>query len=347
MTLQEIKKKIDTIDFQILKLINARMELGLKSKKIGTEAEAFFETNVINKIRTQSGALIDPQFSEKLFNDIVAENKKLRAMNYQLIGFQGEHGAYSEVAARRWQENFVPIPCNEFLEVFDGVNSGLFDFGIVPVGNTLGGVVSQVNQLILKTNLYVVGAVELPIHHCLLALPGTNHRELRVVYSHYQALGQCHHFIIRNKLEPIPYYDTAGAARMLSEKALKGTAVIASNLCAELYDLIIIKENIEDFDRNITRFLIIAKNESEKNGSKCSILFSTAHKAGTLFRVLEVFAKQNINLTRIESIPDQKGSYAFFLDFVGAKNETKVQKVLEAVRPLTNDFKILGFYEEI
>jgi len=241
----------------------------------------------------------------------------------------------------------VPIPCNEFLEVFEGVNSGLFDFGIVPVGNTLGGVVSQVNQLILNTNLFVVGAIELPIHHCLLALPGTDFRELRVVYSHNQALGQCHHFIFRNKLEPIPYYDTAGAARMLSEKALKGTAVIASKLCAELYDLLIIKENIEDFDRNITRFLIFAKEASQKEGSKCSIIFSTAHKAGTLFRVLEVFAKQNINLTRIESIPNQKGSYAFFLDFVGAKNDSTVQQALAAVKPLTTDFKIMGFYDEL
>jgi len=186
MNLADIKKKIDSIDFQILKLISTRMELGLKSKKIGAATADFFSTNVLDKIKTQSGALIDPQFCEKLFNDIVLESKKLRDMNFQLIGFQGEHGAYSEVAARQWQEKLVPIPCNEFLEVFEGVNSGLFDFGIVPVGNTLGGVVSQVNQLILNTNLFVVGAIELPIHHCLLALPGTDFRELRVVYSHNQ-----------------------------------------------------------------------------------------------------------------------------------------------------------------
>jgi len=347
MSLDDIKKKLDKIDFQILKLLNTRMELDLKSNKIGKHLEdSQLTADVIEKIRIQSGALITPQFCEKLFKDIISESKKLPSKGYQLIGFQGDHGAYSEVASRIWNKNLIPIPCNEFTEVFSSVTSGLFDFGIVPVENTLGGIVSQVNQLILNADLYVIGAIELSIHHCLLGLPGADHRELRVVYSHYQALEQCHHFLLRNKLEPVPYYDTAGAAKMLAEKAPKAAAVVASNLCAELYNLEIIKENIEDFNQNKTRFLVFAKQENKAAGSKCSIIFSTEHKAGTLFRVLEVFASKGLNLTRIESIPNQLGSFVFFLDFEGSKNDENVVKALEEVKKITTKFRLMGFYDE-
>lgn len=348
MTLQEIRKKLDKIDFQLLKLLNSRMELGLETKKFKKSVEdSQREAEVLEKIRNRSSALIAPQFCEKLFKEIISESKKLQSRNYKLIGYQGEHGAYGEVAARLWKNELVPIACTEFTEVFEGVDSGLYDYGIVPVENTLGGVVSQVNQLILKTNLYVVGAITLPIHHCLLAIAGTDYRELRAVYSHYQALEQCHHFIARNNLEPIPFYDTAGAAKMIAEKGPTASAAIASNLCAELYDLEIIKENIEDFDQNITRFLVFAKEENKDKGSKCSIVFSTEHKAGTLFSALEVFAKKNINLTRIESIPNLQGSFAFFLDFVGSKDDAAVTTALEEVEKITSNFRLMGCYNEI
>ena len=348
MTLEEIRKQLDKIDFQLLKLLNSRMELGLETKKFKKSIEdSDREAEVIEKIRTRSGALIAPQFCEKLFKEIISESKKLQNKNFQLVGYQGEHGAYGEVAARKWNDNLVPIACSEFTEVFEGVSSGLFDFGIVPVENTLGGVLSQVNQLILNTDLFVVGAVTLPIHHCLLSVPGTDYRELRAVYSHYQALEQCHHFIARNNLEPVPFYDTAGAAKMIAEKRPTASAAIASKLCAELYDLEIIKENIEDFDSNITRFLVFSKDENNEKGEKCSIVFSTEHKAGTLFRALEVFAQKGINLTRIESIPNLQGSFAFFLDFAGSKNDSNIAKALKEVQKLTSNFRLMGFYDEI
>ena len=153
--------------------------------------------------------------------------------------------------------------------------------------------------------------------------------------------------MVRNNLEPIPYYDTAGAAEMIADSAPKASAAIASKLCAEIYNLDVIKENIEDFDKNITRFLVFSKEENQENGKKCSIVFFTEHKAGILFRVLELFAKQNINLTRIESLPNQQGSFAFFLDFIGGKNDSKVQKTLEAVKSITANFRFLGCYDEI
>ena len=181
---------------------------------------------------------------------------------------------------------------------------------------------------------------------CLLALPGTDHREIRTVYSHPQALAQSRQFLSRNKLDPVQYYDTAGAANMLAEERPKGSAAIASKLCAKLYHLEIVKEDIEDLERNMTRFLVLSNEESKEEGDKCSVIFSTEHKAGTLFRVLEVFAKDGINLTRIESIPHEPGDYAFFLDFIGSDKEDKIIKALDKAKKITTNFKMMGCYKE-
>jgi prephenate dehydratase/chorismate mutase/prephenate dehydratase len=147
----------------------------------------------------------------------------------------------------------------------------------VAVENTLGGVVGEVNELLVNAGLFVVGAVELPVYLCLMTLPGTDHRDIRTVYSSSQALSQCRKFLERNHLDGIQYYDSAGAAKMLAEETPKSSAVIASKLAAEIYDLEIIKEDIDDFERNMTRFLILSAKENTLAGDKCSILFSTHH----------------------------------------------------------------------
>lgn len=184
------------------------------------------------------------------------------------------------------------------------------------------------------------------MHHSLLALPGTDHRDIRVVYSHSQALAQCRHFLSRNSLEPVPFYDTAGSAKMLAEKRPKAAACIASKLSAELYNLDVIKEGIEDLNTNKTRFLVISKEKNNEEGSKCSILFSTEHKAGTLFQVLQLFAENNVNLTRIESIPSEPGNYAFFLDFLGSEKDENIKTIIDSVKSVTSNFKMMGCYNE-
>lgn len=347
MSLIEIRKKIDMLDSKILKLLNDRMGLVLMTKKFKSQIEdRDRERELFDRIKRDSTRLINADFIGRVYTEIVKESKALQQKDHKLIGFQGEHGAYGEVAAREWNKDLVPMPCTEFTHVFEGVESGLYDYGIVPVENTLGGVVGPVNELLIGTDLFMVGAIEFPIHHCLLALPETDHREIRVVYSHPQALAQCRRFLARNKLEPISYYDTAGAARMLVEQRPKASAAIASKLAAELYNLDIIKEDIEDLDRNMTRFLFLSKEENKEEGDKCSFIFSTEHKAGTLFRVLEVFAKADINLTRIESIPNEPGNYAFFLDLLGSNRDARVATAIETVKEMTTDFKLMGCYRE-
>ena len=185
MSLEEIRKNIDSLDSQILQLLNNRMEQVLLAKKFKTEIEDNErEKEVLDRIEKNSTGLINAQFMEKVYVEIIKESKRLQQSNFEVIAFQGEHGAYGEVASREWNRDLIPFPCNTFAEVFEGVQSGLYEYGIVPVENTLGGSVGQVNQLLINTDLNVVGAVELPVHHCLLALPGTDHREIRSVYSH-------------------------------------------------------------------------------------------------------------------------------------------------------------------
>jgi prephenate dehydratase/chorismate mutase/prephenate dehydratase len=348
MSLKEIREKIDLLDARILRTLNDRMEKALMARKFKTNIEdSEREKELLDRIRINSPGLINSEFSEKIYVEILKESKSLQAEDHRLIGFWGEHGAYGEVASKKWDKDSVPVPCSEFSDVFEGVRSGLYDYGVVPVENSLGGVVGEVNELLINTDLYVAGAVELPIYLCLLVLPGTDHREIHTVYSHSQALAQCRNFLTRNHLEPVQYYNTAGAARMLSEETPKSSAVIASKLAAEIYNLEIIKEDIDDFERNMTRFLILSKEETKEDGDKCSVIFSTEHKAGTLFSVLEVFAKENINLTRIGSIPRGMGDYAFFLDFIGSDKDKNVIKILNDVKKISTNFRFMGCYKEI
>lgn len=348
MKLEDIRKQIDILDGRLIKLLTERMEQAVLAKRFKKKIEdKNREQEILNKIRESAQTLIDGDFLVSLYQRIIEESKSLQNRDLRVIAFQGEHGAYSEVAAKSWNPDYLPMPCLEFADIFEGVQSGLYDYGIVPVENTLGGLVSQANDLMINTKLFVSGAIEIPVNHCLVTYPGVDYREIREVYSHPQALAQCRGFLARNKLKAVHYYDTAGAAKMLSEKGLTNVAAISSTLAAKMYNLDIIKESIEDHEINRTRFLILTKEENKQKGNKCSVVFSTAHKSGTLFNVLEKFANAGLNLTRIESIPNEKGTYAFFLDFLGESDDLKVVEVLESVEKATEHFRVLGFYEEI
>ncbi len=347
MSLQEIRKNIDLLDSKILRTLNKRMELALMSKKFKTSVEdSGREKELLEKIRKDSTGLINADFIESIYKKIIKESKNLQSKDYSLIGFKGEHGAYGEMGASEWNNNLITVSCNEYADVFAGVQSGLYNYGIVPVENSLGGVVGEVNELLVNTDLYVAGAVEMPIYLSLLGLPGSDHREIRSVYSSSQALAQCQNFFSRNNHESVPFNGSSRAAKMLAEKQPKASAVVASKLAAEIYNLEIIKDDIDDYERNVTRYLILSKQENPDDGDKCSILFSTEHKAGTLFSVLEVFAKENINLTRIVSIPGKIGSYTFFMDFLGASKDEKTNAILNKVKKITSSFKLMGCYKE-
>ena len=376
MKLEELRKRVDLIDGEIVKLLGARMELALRTgKHKDGVADPKREESVLANVKKHSVGLVGQKFSEGLFKEIISESRKLQEGHPVLVAFQGEHGAFGEMAIRAFLPSAVPISCREFDDVFTGVENGSFDFGMVPVENSIEGAVTQVNDLLVETGLRIVGEVRVPVHHCLLALPDADYREIKVAYSHPQALSQCRGFLQRNKLEARPFYDTAGAAMMLSEDRPRAASAIASRLCAELYGLEILKENVEDHKSNSTRFLVLSRKEEEKaggqkdgasarrgegdgkaafsgkgasggKGDKCSIIFSTEHKAGALFSILKVFSDAGLNLTRIESRPikSDPGKYAFLLDFEGDDHDAKVAAALSQVEKMASFCKYLGCY---
>ena len=347
MKLNEISRKINKIDRELLVLLQERMGLALRSKKFQeTGDDAQSEENVLERVNRMNLDLIKSSFSRQLLETIIEESKRLQDEDRRLVAFQGEHGAYGEVASRKLMPAGAYIPCLEFIDVFRGVEEGHFDLGVVPVENSLEGAVTQVNDLLTTTDLKVIGEGKVDVNHCLLATEATDYREIRVVYSHPQALAQCRDFLMRNKLEPRPYYDTAGAAKMLARENPKAAAAIASALCGELYDLEIIKERIEDGPSNSTRFLLLAREAGNEKRDKTSIIFAVAHEAGQLYGVLQLFAEAKINLTRISSMPlrTDPSNYSFFLDFEGSEKDAKVAAVLRKMEKMAISMKNLGSY---
>jgi prephenate dehydratase/chorismate mutase len=347
MKLEGIRNQIEKIDRELLVLLQERMGLALRSRKYQESSEDSNQAeDTLERMERLNLDLVKSSFSRQLLKTIINESKRLQDEDRRLVAFQGEHGAYGEVASRSLVPAGAYIPCLEFIDVFRGVEAGDFDLGVVPVENSLEGAVTQVNDLLTTTELKVIGEIKVAVNHCLLATDATDYREIRVVYSHPQALAQCRDFLMRNKLEARPYYDTAGAAKMLARENPKAAAAIASELCAELYDLEVIKEGIEDGPSNSTRFLLLSKEPYADKGEKTSVIFAVAHEAGELYGVLKLFAETKINLTRISSMPlrSDPGNYSFFLDFEGSQEDAKVAEVLEKMNSMTISLKNLGSY---
>lgn len=357
MDLRTLRTEIDRIDARIVGLLSERMERAALTRRFKAEvADGGREEAVLAGVRAKASGLASPDFVAGLYGQVMAESRRVQGLGRPLVGFQGERGAYGDAATRAWLEGVAPIPCKEFQDVFDGVAGGWLDYGLVPVENTLGGTVGQVNSILVESGLRVVGAVDLPVEHCLLALPGQDHRDIRYVYSHPQALAQCRRFLERNRLDGVSHYDTAGSARMLAEDRPRASAAIASRYAGEIYGLEIIKEGIQDAAQNRTRFFALAKGVGATTPPgradlpkrrKCSAVFLSDDKAGTLFGMLELFARRGINLTRIESAPYRPGDYAIFLDFDGDEGEPRVAEALAEAARRAPDFRLLGCYDEL
>lgn len=265
------------------------------------------------------------------------------------VAFQGERGAFSEEAAFSFFGNKIEtVGYKSFSDVFGAVEKGKVDFGIVPIENTLEGTVGQNYDLLLKSRVKIFGEKILRIQHCLVAPKGTKLSSIKKVYSHPQALGQCREFLEKKKLEAVAAYDTAGSVKLIAEGKLeKNAAAIASERAARVYQMKILKKGIETNKKNFTRFFIISKKEAkEAKENKTSIVFSTLHVPGALFKALAPFAKRNINLTKIESRPivGRPWEYNFYLDFEGHKSDKNVKEALKELKKYTTFLKVLGSY---
>ena len=267
------------------------------------------------------------------------------------IAFQGEKGAYSELAARRYFKStkLDLIPEKTFADVFHAIAKRKVDCGIVPVENTLNGGIREVFNLLDEQSVFVTGEIKLRISHMLLGVRGAKISGIKRVYSHPQALLQCRKFIHGARLSQAEYYDTAGAAKFVAELGDPTVAAIAGLSAAEDYGLKILKKHIESDGKNFTRFLVVTR-ESYVPGDadKTTVIFSVKSQPGALHKSLSVFAIRDIDLLSIDSIPNvgKPWEYKFFVDFRGGMFGEAQSKAIEHLREICPHVKLIGSYKE-
>ena len=270
------------------------------------------------------------------------------------VAFQGEPGAFSGEAARKLLGHEVElIPCETFEKMFAEVEGGSSEYCLAPIENSLFGSVHLNYDLLLKHSLRIVGETNLRIIHNLIAAPGTKIDDVKRVYSHPVALGQCRRFLSgRPEMRPVAAYDTAGSVKLIMESREAGAAAIASAAAAEVYGARILAPGIEDDQANFTRFLLLAREdacaETPPDADKTSIVFSLENRTGSLFRAMAVFALRDIDLLKIESRPliGRPWEYSFYLDFIGAQTEPRVRNALANLREFATSVKVLGSYKQ-
>jgi chorismate mutase/prephenate dehydratase len=265
------------------------------------------------------------------------------------VSFQGELGAYSEEAAiKEFGPKVNTIPHQNLPEVFESVSKGESDAAVVPIENSLEGAVNETYDLLLERALLVTGEVKLRIEHCLIARPDSKLSGIKTVLSHPQALAQCRANLIALGVETRPFYDTAGSVKFIAQSSDDSVAAIASARSARVYGMKILRTHMEDSEINYTRFLVLGTKSPKETESeeKTSLVFSTSHRPGALFDALEPFAKQKINLTKIESRPIRRTpwEYVFYLDFEGSVNDESVKRAVDTLKERVEFVKVLGSY---
>jgi len=264
------------------------------------------------------------------------------------VAFQGERGAFSEDAATKlFGNDIVFLPCIHLRDVFQAVEEDEANFGVAPVENSQAGSINEAYDLLLAHSLNILAETNLKIHHCLMALPGESLASIKTVYSHPQALAQCEEFLSKLKVDIVPSYDTAGSAKRIKEKQLRQCAAIASKRAADFYCLEILAPQIETNVNNYTRFLAISKQRAKPaQKNKTSLVFMTEDTPGALYSVLGIFAKRNINLTKLESRPGKSKpwEYIFYADFEGHIDSEIYQEAMKELAKNTTFARILGSY---
>ncbi len=264
------------------------------------------------------------------------------------IAYQGEPGAFSEAAARQVSPDAEPVPCRNFEDVFEAVTERRADFGILPIENSVGGSIHRNFDLLLENQLPIVGEVELPVVHHLLALPGTTLEQVKRIYSHPQALAQCDRFLrAQTGVEVIAHYDTAGSAKLIADEQMQDAAAIASLRAAEVFGLVALKSSIQDYQHNVTRFLIVGEGSlSGTPPDKTTIVFTLSNEPGALFKALAVFALRGIDLTKLESrpYPGRRWEYLFYADVAAACEDVACARALAHLEEFASMLRVLGSY---
>jgi chorismate mutase/prephenate dehydratase len=347
MNLEDLRNQIDNIDSKLIELLNQRAQVVIEIGKLKGHGPIYApdrEKKVLERIaKLNKGPLPDKTLYavwRELMSGSFFLERPLR------ISYLGPEGSFTHSAAvRKFGQSVDYEPVTDIRGIFDEVTRGHCDLGVVPVENSAGGGVVETLDAFADTSAMICAEVYMPIHHNLLA--NCTLEQVKKVYSKPEIFAQCRQWLSKTFKEAntIAAASSAKAAQMAAEEQY--AAAIGSEIAAELYGLKIICENIEDIGNNITRFLIISKEDARPTGDdKTSILFSTAHKAGALADVLDVFKKREVNLTNIESRPSKKRQreYYFFVDCQGHRKDEKLIDCLKEIKQHCLQLSVLGSY---
>ena len=268
------------------------------------------------------------------------------------IAFQGDFGANSDMACRDVFPNLSPMPCATFEDAFAAVDNGDADLAMIPIENTLAGRVADIHLLLPESRLHIIGEYFMPIRFQLMALPGVGHDEIVTVHSHIHALGQCRKVVRRNGWKAVIAGDTAGAAKLVSETKDRTMAALAPRLAADLYGLEIIEENVEDAENNVTRFVVLSRDQdvprrmSAEEKVVTTFIFNVRNIPAALYKAMGGFATNGINMTKLESyqIGGKFVATQFYADIEGHPDDENVKQAMDELRFFSTQLRILGTY---
>ena len=269
----------------------------------------------------------------------------------KMFAFQGVDGAFSELAGKNIYPSAKSIPCKTFEEMFESVRENKAERAIVPIENSRAGRIADTQRLIPNSQLKIIGEYFLKVKHCLMAPKGASLETIKRVHSHEQAIAQCRDNLIRLKKEMRVEADTAGAAKLISERNNKEDAAIASELAAQIYNLDIIDSNFQDTSYNVTRFLVMSKDMANFEKTTPNIITTLVFKVrsipAALYKSLGGFASNGVNLTKLESYIHPQGFNVaqFYIDFEGHPEEASVKLALEEMSFFCKEITILGVYK--
>jgi len=348
--LDETRKKIDDIDVKILELLNRRAEhvrdiAGVKMREKLPPFDPSRERAIIESLADKNRGPLKKGDIELIMDTIF---KVYRSMFKPIkTAYLGPEGTFTQQAAmKKFGEKGEYLPCKTINNVFREVEQGRADYGVIPVENSIEGVVTHTLDMFVDSNLKITSEILLHVHHFLLS-GESSIKEIKRVFSHPQAISQCWNWIMGNlpRVEIIETESTAKAAEMAKKE--KEAAAIGSEAAASIYGINILAERIEDYGENITRFLVIGSECPKKTASdQTSVVLSIKDKVGALQDILKHFTEKKVNLTRIESRPSKRKAwdYLFFFDFIGHKDDNRIKEVLGELEKESVFLKVLGSY---
>lgn len=378
MELDQLRTQIDSIDDQIASLYAKRLEIsaevGKEKAKVGAPLSVSTrEKEIINRITKDKPEqvkiylkqLYDLAFLQSknhqakylgVTSKIVSEienvlNKERKNFPVSAtVACQGVQGAYSGIATEKLFEISDITYFNNFEAVFNAVDKGLCEYGVLPIENSNAGSVSQVYDLMKRHNFYIVKSIRLQICHALAVKKGKEGVKIKKVYSHEQALQQCAEYLKKLGVETVAVENTAIAGKMVAESNEDGVAAICSEECAKIFGLSVVEKGVQDNGNNFTRFICISKNlEIYKGADKISVMTSLENRSGSLNMMLSRFAAQGLNLTKLESRPvaNSQFEFMFYFDFEGDIESDGVLNLLGELDNSSDRFVFMGSYKEI